>query len=485
MAYTDELFRVVDEYFMEIIMPYGRTNAEAGGYLKKFKPFQKKNYDSYLQRFEKHKEEAEALTMANIAMPEEDTLAQELKEKFAQSQKTFVTLCERNVKFYDLQNRRAQRKRVTSEELKEIFVALQAILNSAMRDVTLLEDAYKELNPADIAYYDGCVYVDLSTVKPMIALPFHPSNAYPVAEVVRHADELFAAVEEEARKQFGKAGEGLQLRAKIHDGGVWVDQGIIAGCAGGSFENCCMAASILDGRSTGCGEFSLSVYPASEPQAIALVRNGAAAKLMAAGAVIKNAFCGVRPPGHHAARAEARGFCYLNNVAIGAYWAMRRHGARRVAIVDFDAHHGDGTEEIVANHPDIRFMSLFQWPLYPHRMMEPTPKNVVVSPVAAGADGAVFTDILENVWLPQLEAFRPDIIFVSAGFDAHVEEQMAQLKVKELDYARITRRLLDAADVLCEGRLVSVLEGGYAVRSLARSVMAHLNMLVMRGRTAR
>ena len=138
MAYTDELFRVVDEYFMEIIMPYGRTNAEAGEYLKKFKPFQKKNYDSYLQRFEKHKEEAEALTMANIAMPEEDTLAQELKEKFAQSQK-------RNVKFYDLQNRRAQRKRVTSEELKEIFVALQAILNSAMRDVTLLEDAYKEL----------------------------------------------------------------------------------------------------------------------------------------------------------------------------------------------------------------------------------------------------------------------------------------------------------------------------------------------------
>ena len=193
----------------------------------------------------------------------------------------------------------------------------------------------------------------------------------------------------------------------------------------------------------------------------------------------------MRPPGHHAARAEARGFCYLNNVAIGAYWAMRRHGARRVAIVDFDAHHGDGTEEIVANHPDIRFMSLFQWPLYPHRMMEPTPKNVVVSPVAAGADGAVFTDILENVWLPQLEAFRPDIIFVSAGFDAHVEEQMAQLKVKELDYVRITRRLLDAADVLCEGRLVSVLEGGYAVRSLARSVMAHLNMLVMRGRTAR
>ena len=153
-------------------------------------------------------------------------------------------------------------------------------------------DDYTELRHDKPACFDRCIRVDLSTIEPMMALPFHPSNAYPVAEVVRHADELFAAVEEEARKQFGKAGEGLQLRAKIHDGGVWVDQGIIAGCAGGSFENCCMAASILDGRSTGCGEFSLSVYPASEPQAIALVRNGAAAKLMAAGAVIKNAFCG-------------------------------------------------------------------------------------------------------------------------------------------------------------------------------------------------
>ena len=136
-------------------------------------------------------------------------------------------------------------------------------------------DDYTELRHDKPACFDRCIRVDLSAIEPMMALPFHPSNAYPVAEVVRHADELFAAVEEEARKQFGKAGEGLKLRDKIHDGGVWVDQGIIAGCAGGSFENCCMAASILDGRSTGCGEFSLSVYPASEPQAIALVRNGA------------------------------------------------------------------------------------------------------------------------------------------------------------------------------------------------------------------
>lgn len=196
---------------------------------------------------------------------------------------------------------------------------------------------------------------------------------------------------------------------------------------------------------------------------------------------IRNAFCGVRPPGHHAGRHEARGFCYLNNVAIGALWAIQRGFAKRVAIVDFDVHHGDGTEEIVAGNAAIRFHSLFQWPLYPNRVMTPQPNNVVTTPMEAGADGNALADVLETIWLPSLEKFKPDLIMVSAGFDAHTEEPMAQLKMTEMDYARITRRLLDAADTLCEGRLVSVLEGGYAVRSLARSVMSHLNMLVMRG----
>ena len=199
---------------------------------------------------------------------------------------------------------------------------------------------------------------------------------------------------------------------------------------------------------------------------------------------IRNAFCGVRPPGHHAGRHEARGFCYLNNVAIGALWAIQRGFAKRVAIVDFDVHHGDGTEEIVAGNAAIRFHSLFQWPLYPNRVMTPQPNNVVTTPMEAGADGNALADVLETIWLPSLEKFKPDLIMVSAGFDAHTEEPMAQLKMTEMDYARITRRLLDAADTLCEGRLVSVLEGGYAVRSLARSVMSHLNMLVMRGKRA-
>lgn len=199
---------------------------------------------------------------------------------------------------------------------------------------------------------------------------------------------------------------------------------------------------------------------------------------------IRNAFCGVRPPGHHAGRHEARGFCYLNNVAIGALWAIQRGFAKRVAIVDFDVHHGDGTEEIVAGNAAIRFHSLFQWPLYPNRVMTPQPNNVVTTPMEAGADGNALADVLETIWLPSLEKFKPDLIMVSAGFDAHTEEPIAQLKMTEMDYARITRRLLDAADTLCEGRLVSVLEGGYAVRSLARSVMSHLNMLVMRGERA-
>lgn len=193
---------------------------------------------------------------------------------------------------------------------------------------------------------------------------------------------------------------------------------------------------------------------------------------------IANAFCGIRPPGHHAGRAQARGFCYLNNVAIGALHAIHRYGLERVAIIDFDAHHGDGTEEILGNERRVKLFSLFQWPLYPHKLPEPRPSNVLEARMPAGADGSALTDVLERIWLPALESFRPQLILLSAGFDAHCEEQIAQLKMKESDYARLTRRLLDAADVLCGGRLVSVLEGGYAVRSLARSVMTHLNTLV-------
>ena len=153
-------------------------------------------------------------------------------------------------------------------------------------------DAYKKLEHTAPAAFSSCVKIDLSQVPPMMALPFHPSNAYPVAEVIAHAEELLGAVEAEAKRQFGATADGFRLRDKIRNHGIWTDQGIIAGCAGGSFENITLAAAILDGKNTGNSPFALSVYPASEPQALALVKNGSYAKLMEAGAILKNAFCG-------------------------------------------------------------------------------------------------------------------------------------------------------------------------------------------------
>lgn len=192
---------------------------------------------------------------------------------------------------------------------------------------------------------------------------------------------------------------------------------------------------------------------------------------------VRNAFCAVRPPGHHASRNRASGFCYFNNVAIGALHAARRWHLSRVMVLDFDAHHGDGTEEILAGQSTFRFLSLFQWPLFPHRRMEPQPANALLTPLPAGADGIDIVHVVEDVWLKEIERFRPELMILSAGFDAHIEERIAQLKAAEVDYARITRLLVEASYRHCDGRLVSVLEGGYALRSLARSVFTHLSAL--------
>lgn len=192
---------------------------------------------------------------------------------------------------------------------------------------------------------------------------------------------------------------------------------------------------------------------------------------------IRNAFCAIRPPGHHAGRAHSHGFCFFNNVAIGALYAQK-HGFERVAIIDFDVHHGDGTEEIIAGKKGIHFWSMFQWPLFPHSKMRPCPDNVTQSPLRAGTDGLAVRSLLEEVWIPQLRAFRPDIIFLSAGFDAHTEEHLAQCKLEETDFIYMTRRLAQEAAQLCNGYLVSVLEGGYSLSSLARSALSHIHTLV-------
>lgn len=192
---------------------------------------------------------------------------------------------------------------------------------------------------------------------------------------------------------------------------------------------------------------------------------------------LRNAFCMVRPPGHHAHRSGASGFCIFNNVAIAALYAIEVLKLKRVAIIDFDAHHGDGTEDIVKNRSDIMFFSLFQEGIFPHVGCGFSAENIHNEPLAPGATGDEACEILRDTWEPIIKEFHPDLIFISAGFDAHANEAMAQLDFSELDYAHITRIIDDIAHAVCQGRIVSVLEGGYDRRSLARSVVAHIRTL--------
>ena len=192
---------------------------------------------------------------------------------------------------------------------------------------------------------------------------------------------------------------------------------------------------------------------------------------------LENAFCAVRPPGHHASRNEAMGFCFLNNVAIAAKYALQRHGLQRVAIVDFDVHHGNGTEDIVAGDDRILMVSFYQHPFYPLGGSRSNAANLVNLPVPAYTRGAEIRAMVESAWIPRLEAHRPEMIFISAGFDAHREDDLGQLGLVEQDYAWITSRLKDVARRHAKGRIVSSLEGGYNLSALGRSVEAHLRVL--------
>ena len=212
------------------------------------------------------------------------------------------------------------------------------------------------------------------------------------------------------------------------------------------------------------------------------------AALRSAGAVIAatdqviagaldNAFCAVRPPGHHACPATAMGFCFFNNVAIGALHALERHRLTRVAIVDFDVHHGNGTEEILAGDERVLMASFFQHPFYPYTGTENVAPNMLNVPLPAGTRGDVVRTVVDETWLPRLEDFAPQMIFISAGFDAHREDDLGQMGLIESDYAYITRRLMELARRHCSGRIVSSLEGGYNLSALARSVAAHVRTL--------
>jgi acetoin utilization deacetylase AcuC-like enzyme len=229
------------------------------------------------------------------------------------------------------------------------------------------------------------------------------------------------------------------------------------------------------------GTVHLDPDTAMNPHSLRAALRAAGAAVLATDLVMRgeadSAFCSVRPPGHHACRARPMGFCIFNNVAVAARHARHAHGVERVAIIDFDVHHGNGTEEIFQNDPHVLMASTFQHPFYPYCGTDDPAPNMVNVPLAAGAGSRQFREAVLESWMPALDGFKPQLVVFSAGFDAHAEDDMAMLRFSDADYAWVTQQVKGVAERHAGGRMVSMLEGGYSLSALGRSVVQHVRVM--------
>ena len=229
------------------------------------------------------------------------------------------------------------------------------------------------------------------------------------------------------------------------------------------------------------GTVHLDPDTAMNPWTLQAALRAAGAAVLAVDLVLEkkvtSAFCAVRPPGHHACRARPMGFCIFNNVAVAARHAVHAHGLERVAIIDFDVHHGNGTEDIFEGDDNVLMASTFQHPFYPYSGTDDPARNMVNVPLAAGSGSREFREAVRASWIPALNEYRPELVIFSAGFDAHAEDEMAMLRFSDADYAWVTEQLKSVADKHSGGRMVSMLEGGYALSALGRSAVQHIKVM--------